>query len=71
MTGHRVVAAYLGPDASLKRLAWAYGCAKSGSEDEARKLDMLTTRIAEMMAAKIAEECASLIAGESGATLPR
>ena len=28
-------------DSSLKRLAWAYGCAKKGSEDEANLGELL------------------------------
>lgn len=31
--------------ASLKRIAWAYGCAKKGSEQEARLRDLLLTKL--------------------------
>ncbi len=31
--------------ASLKRLAWAYGCARKGSDVEARLLEILVDRV--------------------------
>lgn len=31
--------------ASLKRLAWAYGCAKKGSDEEARLLKLMRERV--------------------------
>jgi len=44
---HAVAAAVLAnPDSySLKRVAWAYGCAKKGSDDEAKLLEVLVARI--------------------------
>lgn len=32
--------------ASLKRVAWAYGCSKVGSEDEAQLLRLMCAKIA-------------------------
>jgi hypothetical protein len=35
------------PDAaSLKRVAWAYGCIRAGSDDEARLLGLLRQKLA-------------------------
>jgi hypothetical protein len=37
------------PSASLKRIAWAYGCAKKGSDEERMLLDILVARVKETL----------------------
>lgn len=37
---------FVNPDgASIKKLAWAYGCAKRGSDEERQLLELLVARV--------------------------
>ena len=35
------------PNASLKRIAWAFGCAKKGSDEERQLRDLLVAKVKE------------------------